>query len=145
MKRGKQRKILNQKDRYTSLIGGFAAHGHIQLAQDILKNRRVGCFLHRLSPKKAILGKPCCFLCAKCINPYFNWSQYVYHHPLRGQRATTVTKISIRRAVIVNRTCSFSHSKHSSYNLDHRASFIVLNFRSVIFTPKQTFFAQKRR
>ena len=67
------------------------------------------------------------------------------HHPLRGQKSTTITKISIRRAVIVNRTCSFFHSKHSFYNDRRRwASFTVLNFPSVIFIPRKTL-DQKRR
>ena len=98
-------------------------------------------------PKKAMLGKPCCFVCVcKKHKPvYFNWSQYVYHHPLRRHKTATVTKISIRRAGIVNRTRSFFHSKHSFYNDRRRwASFTVLNF-SVIFIPRKTLLDQKRR
>ena len=91
-KQGKQRKILNKKDRYTSLIGGFAAHGHIQLAQEILKNRRVGCFVYRLSwqhiPRKrcwANLAVLC--VCVQkqlesiCVSPPF----------AQQQKSTTIT------------------------------------------------------
>ena len=105
-KQGKQRKILNKKDRYTSLIGGFAAHGHIQLAQEILKNRRVGCFVYRLSwqhiPRKrcwANLAVLCVCVCAKAIG---------VNMCITTLCATTkINNDHIRRAGIVKRTRSF--------------------------------------